>query len=166
MTRWPYTIVCGVFQQVRDRGETRVSSVLPSTREGLTEVPLFAGCSRRELARIARIGTPLTLADGTRLATQGRRGLEFVLLISGRARLLIDGETIDEIGPGDQVGGLSILSSSPALASVVADGEVQVRVYNCREFYELIDLASPIAWRLLVRLASERHPRVALALTA
>ncbi len=166
ITRRVYTVVYDVFHQVRDRREIRVSSAVLPTIEGLAGLPLFAGCSRRELTRIARLGTPLTLAGGAVLARQGAQAREFILLTNGRANRCIDGGVVDQIGPGDHIGGRSILSHVPAVASVVADGEVEVRVFETRELFGLIDIASPIASRLLAQAESDRPLVDDLALTA
>ena len=51
--------------------------------ELLRSVPLFEGCSRRELAQIAALADELDLPEGRELTQEGARGKEFVILVEG-----------------------------------------------------------------------------------
>jgi CRP-like cAMP-binding protein len=55
------------------------------------------------------------------IARQGEVGTGFFLVASGRVRVVRDGETIAQIGPGDFFGELSILDGRPRVAQVIAD---------------------------------------------
>ena len=51
--------------------------------ELLKSVPLFAGCSKAELRRLASIADEIDLREGTVLTREGRTGHEFFVLIDG-----------------------------------------------------------------------------------
>ena len=128
------------------RAPTRVT-------DSLRAIPLFSGCSRRELAEVARLGTVVEVRDQATLAVQGRPGQEFVLVMAGHARCLIDGAEVATFGPGDYFGELALLDGGPRTATVVADGDGQFLVLDRREFDHLLDLVVPVAKKLLVQLA-------------
>ena len=55
--------------------------------ELLKRVPLFAQCSRAELAQIALLSTELNLPAGRTLMKEGEPGREFIVLAEGQALL-------------------------------------------------------------------------------
>jgi CRP-like cAMP-binding protein len=121
--------------------------------DSLRTIPLFSGCDRRELSQVARLGTVVEVRDRATLTVQGRPGHEFVLVMAGRARCLIDGTEVATFGPGDYFGELALLDGGPRTATVVADGDGRCLVLDRREFYDLLDLVVPVAKKLLVELA-------------
>jgi CRP/FNR family transcriptional regulator, cyclic AMP receptor protein len=119
----------------------------------LAEVPLFAGCNRRERGQIARLGTPVVVPAGTKLTVQGRSGSEFMLLLKGRARCLVDDVEVSVLGPGDFFGELALLEAGPRTATVIAESEVELLDLDQREFYGLIDTVPSISRKLLQVMA-------------
>ena len=55
--------------------------------ELLKNVPLFAGCTKTELRRLASIADEIDLREGTVLTREGRTGREFFVLIEGTVRV-------------------------------------------------------------------------------
>jgi len=55
--------------------------------ERLKEVPIFEGCSHRQLRSVARIARIFDVAAGTILAQAGEPGDEFFLIMDGSARV-------------------------------------------------------------------------------
>ena len=54
--------------------------------ELLRSVPLFSGCSQKELGQISAIADELYQPDGTTLIDEGTRGREFFVLVRGDGR--------------------------------------------------------------------------------
>ena len=119
----------------------------------LGAVPLFAGCTRRELGQIARLGTNVSVNAGSALTTQGRVGLEFMLVIDGQARCLIDGVEVGVYGPGDYFGELALLDGGPRAATIVAITDMNLLVLDRGEFFQLLDEAPSITRKLLITMA-------------
>ena len=59
----------------------------------LSQVPLFANCSRKELREIANLGTPVDATRGTILTDEKEVGSEFFLLLDGEAVCKVRGRT-------------------------------------------------------------------------
>ena len=110
--------------------------------EMLQKVPLFSACNTSELRKIANLGTPLSVADGTKLTEQGKPAFEFFLMIDGKARCEIDGQKAAESGPGDFFGEMALLDKGPRHATVTTEGPVEVLVLSANEFGGLLN-ASP-----------------------
>ena len=119
----------------------------------LASVPLFAGCNRRELGQIAGLGTEVHRSAGAVLTEQGRVGLEFMLILEGHARCLIDDVEVGVYGPGDHFGELALLDGGRRAATIVATTDMELLVLHRGEFFQLLDSAPSIARKLLVTMA-------------
>lgn len=124
----------------------------------LRGVPLFSGCTIKELREIANIGSHIEVPHGEVLTEQGKLGREFFLLLEGKARCLIDGTEVARFGPGDFFGEMALLEHGSRHATVVADGPAKLLVLDGREFRSLLD-ASPSITRKLLSVLAERERR-------
>jgi len=130
--------------------------------EMLAAVPLFSECSKAELRAIANLGTLVNAPDGQALTKQGMPGLEFCLLLSGKARCLVDGDLVATLGSGDFFGEMALLDRGPRHATVIADGPVELLVLNAAEFSELLDRAPSISRKLLRSFAARERQNASL----
>lgn len=112
-----------------------------------------------ELAELLSLSTPATITTGQPLTTQDRLGREVVVIVSGTASVLRYGEQIAEVGPGDIIGEMSILTGKPRNASVVANETISAYVLSAREFTSLLDrkpaLYNKIAVNAVKRLSAK-----------
>ena len=122
--------------------------------EELAAVPLFSACNKTELRRVARLGTEISVSDGTVLAEQGKAGFEFCLIEDGKVRCLVDGKQVATLGAGDFFGEMALIDRGPRVATVVAEGPVQLLVFDAREFGTLLDAAPAIANKVLQSFAA------------
>ncbi|MGH2931634.1 MAG: cyclic nucleotide-binding domain-containing protein, partial [Gaiellaceae bacterium] len=70
----------------------------------ISQVPLFANCSKGELQEIAAIADEIDIAEGKELTTEGSPGREFFVIIEGTASVAQHGDEINDLGPGDFFG--------------------------------------------------------------
>ena len=127
----------------------------------LRGVWLFERCTKKELAAIARMATPVIVEPGRVLAKEGHPGHEFVVVVEGTASATSRGEEVGQVGPGSFFGELALLDGGPRTATVRALTPMLVLVLDRSEFNELVDRSIPsVARRMLVtiaeRLRSER----------
>lgn len=94
------------------------------TRERVTELlsqtRLFAGVDAEDLARIADRVQELAVPADRVIARQGEIGTGFFIVASGSVRVVRDGETLADLGPGEFFGELSVLDGKPRNAQVVS----------------------------------------------
>jgi CRP-like cAMP-binding protein len=119
----------------------------------LAGVPLFAGLSKKELGQIARLVTETEISPREFLAYEGEVGREALVILAGRATVRRNGRKVAEIGPGDVVGEMSLLTNLPRNASVRADTFVAALVMNQHEFGELIDAHPQVGVKILKTVA-------------
>lgn len=86
----------------------------------LAKVPMFSGCSKRELAVIARAAKEVSHRQDTVIAREGERGIGLFLILEGECRVSIGGKTKAKLGPGDFFGEVALLDGGPRTATVTA----------------------------------------------
>lgn len=104
--------------------------------------------TRSELAVIERFGTGTTIDAGDVFVAQGTVGREVILIVSGSAVVSRDGDEIAVVGPGDFVGERALLLGATRNASLIATTDLEVEVYNVREFRSLLAASATLAIKL------------------
>src|SRR5688572_6662630 len=87
----------------------------------LSAVPLFSGLSRKELGEIARNVTEVEMSPGEYLAFEGETGHQAMVILAGQVTVRKKGRKVAELGTGDVVGEMSLVTNKPRNASVRAD---------------------------------------------
>ena len=121
--------------------------------ELLKDVPLFAACTKAELRRLASIADEIDLREGTVLTRQGRPGREFFVLIEGTVRVDKGGRKVADLGPGDWLGEIALLTKAPRTATVTATSPVRSLVITEREFRQTVAEVPSIAMKVLTCVA-------------
>jgi CRP/FNR family cyclic AMP-dependent transcriptional regulator len=128
----------------------------------LRRVPLFAGCSKRELGEICTLTDEVSLPEGATLITEGKQGHEFFVLVDGRVVVSRSGRKVKDLADGDFFGEMSLVSSRPRNATVTATSPVRVLVVHEQAFRRLLHDSPSIQLKVLQTLA-DRAAENALA---
>jgi CRP-like cAMP-binding protein len=118
-------------------------------------VPLFEHCSKKELEHIALIADELDFPAGRTLITEGERGREFFVIVSGEVEVRRNGRKIDTMGPGSFAGEMALLSKAPRNATVTAVTPIDVLVIIDRAFVSLLENNTEL-WLKVTRALAER----------
>jgi CRP/FNR family transcriptional regulator, cyclic AMP receptor protein len=121
-------------------------------------VPLFAECSKKELAEVAGIADEIDLREGKELTTQGKPGREFFVLVEGSADVKKGNRRVNQLGPGDFFGEISLIKQSPRTATVLATSPVRALVITDRSFRSLLDHQPQIQGKVMSALAARLGP--------
>jgi CRP-like cAMP-binding protein len=117
--------------------------------ELLSRVPLLARCSKTELARVATLADLVEFQEGETLMREGKPGSEFFVIVDGYAAVTKDGSRLAELGAGDWVGEIALLSDVPRTATVVAGSPLQTLVLTRPGFSALIHDVPSIGTKVL-----------------
>ena len=120
-------------------------------------VPLFSGCSKAEHQKIAALADELDLGDGATLIREGERGREFIVIVDGSVRVTRGGKNVRELGAGDFIGEIALVSDVPRTATVTATSPVRLLVITDRAFRGLIEQMPSIATKVLQSLGQRLH---------
>jgi CRP/FNR family transcriptional regulator, cyclic AMP receptor protein len=100
----------------------------------LRSIGLFESLSRDERRTIAQHAEEIDVAEGTELVRQGEFAYEFFVIQDGTADVLRDSERIAELGPGDFLGEMGIVSQAVRNATVVTTSPASVVVMTSQDF--------------------------------
>ena len=127
----------------------------PKAIEMLAQRPLFAGLSRKELESVSQLGVTLDVSANQVLTKEGAIGQEAFLIVSGNAHCTVGDQVgVASLGPGDLFGEMSLLDGARSSATVVADTDMTVTVFERSEFIRLVEASPAIAMKLLAAMAA------------
>ena len=129
----------------------------------LAAVPLLQGLSKKQLSRLYREATIVNHGAEHTVVTQGHAGHGFHFIRSGVARVVRNGQKIDEMGPGEFFGEFALIDSGPRTATVITNTPLEALVISRSDFKRLVHDHPALAWRLLEhitgRLREERNAK-------
>ncbi|MEO5724479.1 MAG: cyclic nucleotide-binding domain-containing protein [Ilumatobacteraceae bacterium] len=121
--------------------------------EHLKNVPLFRGCSQRELEKVAKAGEEVTMSAGSLIVDQGQTGREAFVVLSGTVAVKRNGKKVASLGPGTVVGELSLLDHGPRTATVICETDCSLLLLSQRHFTAVLDEVPALSHKLLASLA-------------
>ena len=113
------------------------------------DIPLFAGCTGREIRRIDRLATSVTIDAGRVLFRRGEIGRQCFVILEGEATVdTIDGPVM--VGRGAVIGELALLAPNGRnTATVTTDTDLDALVFTRTEFRQLMSSLPTVAHRIL-----------------
>lgn len=127
------------------------------TDERLRGIPIFSELSKKELRAVSRLMTEIDVKEGRALTREGEVGREFMIIVEGSAVVRRGGRKIAELGKGDFLGELAVLSGAPRTADVIATSDMKLETLNRREFMSLLDESAAIAKKILIGAVKRLH---------
>jgi CRP/FNR family transcriptional regulator, cyclic AMP receptor protein len=140
------------------------SSASSGGRTDVRRLPLFAGCSPRDLRKLDNLGTQVSVRPGQELLVEGRRGAEVILVLHGEAVCDVAGREVARFGAGHFFGEIAALDGRPRTATVKALTDMDVLVLDRGEFDRMFDLSPEVARRVLTAMAQRLRAADDLAL--
>ena len=128
-----------------------------TTIAALASIELFTGLSKKELAAIDRLMTPIDIKAGKEVIKEGMAGREAFIIVEGTASVWREGKLIASVGSGAVLGEVALLANRTRTATVKAETAMTVEVLNRREFEQLLDQSPAITRKLLVATAKRVH---------
>ena len=120
--------------------------------ELLKRVPLFAGCSRKELGEIALVADEIDVRAGKVLTREGDSGREFFVLVDGAADVRRKGRKVRTLEPGDFFGEIALVSKQPRTATVSITAPATLLVVTDRAFRGLMERMPSMQVKVLTAL--------------
>ena len=114
----------------------------------LRRIQLFDGLSRKQRKLLAIWVDEVDVPPGKVLCCKGKTADEFFVIEEGTAKVVRDGQYLDELGPGDFFGEMGLLENAPRNADVIAETPVTLLVLRGPALKELERDAPALARRL------------------
>ena len=118
----------------------------------LGRVPLFAHCTRKELAFIARKGDEIDVPAGKTLITQDRPSDAFYVQLEGESEVKIGGRRRRVMKPGDFFGEISMIDRGPGTATVITLTPSRLFVMSHVQFRDAIKASDPLMVKVLTAM--------------
>ncbi len=122
--------------------------------ELIKRVPLFAGCSKKELQEIAALADELALPEGRKLTSEGATGKEFVVIVQGAADVRRKGRKVNALRAGDFLGEIALITGAPRTATVTTTMPTRVLVITAQAFRSLLRRTPSLQLKVLEALAA------------
>jgi CRP/FNR family cyclic AMP-dependent transcriptional regulator len=137
----------------RDQGSLPAMAARPKALD-LKSIWLFSSCTGSELRKIRSSLDEIEVPKGKVLVEEGRIGLEFFLIVTGKAAVTRNGKKVATLGPGDYFGELALLDRRPRSATVTSETDLDVLVLSQRQFNGLLQSVPTIGRKMLSAMAS------------
>lgn len=123
----------------------------------LRQLHVFDGLSRKQRRLLASRADELEVSPGKMLCSKGETAHQFFVIEDGTAKVVRDGQYLDELGPGDFFGEMGLLDNAPRNADVVAKTPLRLMVLSGRALRDLEREAPGFARRLSRSVEQRRH---------
>ena len=114
----------------------------------LRSVPLFGGCSDKELSFIASRADEVDLPQGKVLTEKGKSGGDFFIILEGKAEVEAAGGK-RTLGPGDFFGEIALIDNGPRTATVKTATPMRCLVLGHSQFRDVLHQNGEIAVKIL-----------------
>jgi CRP-like cAMP-binding protein len=132
----------------------------------IADLELFADCTKAELRQIRSLTTYVQVPKDQVLMHEGSAAHEFIIIDSGTARVSRSTgngvATVAEVGSGEFLGEMALLSGTPRTATATATTDLGVLVSSANEFRSILRIAPSVADKVL-RASQDRAASLALA---
>lgn len=120
----------------------------------LRNIPLFAGCSDKDLEHIAKASDVIEMNEGDIIVTQGQTGREAFIILDGAVVITRNDQKVATLDRGDMIGELSLLDHGPRTATATAGTKVKLLVLGQRNLWGVMEQVPSIAQHMLASLAT------------
>jgi CRP/FNR family cyclic AMP-dependent transcriptional regulator len=128
--------------------------------ELIRHVPLFSKLSKSGLNEVASIADEIDLPVGKELTREGERGREFFVILEGSADVIQKGKRIRQLGEGDFLGEIALVTKQPRTATVTTTTPIRALVITDRDFRRLLNDSPSIGQGVLEALAERLAPEL------
>ena len=125
--------------------------------ERLHAAPLFSGCDKKGLERLASAIDTVDVAAGKTLIRQGAVHHEAFVIETGEADVHIDGEHVATIPAGEVIGEIGMLTRLPASATVTAKTDMTVMTIPHQRFEAIAQDTPGMGIAIAKELAQRLH---------
>ncbi len=131
--------------------------------KALSQVPLFASCTPRELAFIASHADEVAVPAGKELTKQGKLGHTFYVMLEGEAKVEIDGKVRGTLKKGDFFGEISMLDRGEGTATVTTTKPSKLMVMSHSQFRDVMKTHDGILVKVLSAMADRLRQDLSIA---
>src|SRR4051794_41954430 len=92
----------------------------------LGQIPLFSDLSEDDLGALATYADEVTVSEGKHLVDEGGYAYDLFAIVEGTAQVIVSGDVVAELGPGDFFGEAGVLEKQQRNATGVAESRMRL----------------------------------------
>jgi CRP-like cAMP-binding protein len=124
----------------------------------LAKIPLFGDLSEEDLAAVATYADEVTVSEGKHLVDEGGYAYDLWAIIEGNAQVIVGGEVVAELGPGDFFGEAGVLEKQQRNATVVAKTRMRLVTLTGWDLRRMRKQLGPVMEKLEQAVDQRRQP--------
>ena len=125
----------------------------------LRQIPLFSDLSEDDLKALATYADEVTVSEGKHLVDEGGYAYDLFAIVEGTAQVIVHGEVVAELGPGDFFGEAGVIEKQQRNATVVAKTRMRLVTLTGWDLRRMRKQLSSV-WEKLEKAIQERSPSV------
>lgn len=94
--------------------------------EVLVKVKVLTSLENYERSQVADMLEGVDFAGGENIITEGEEGHDFYIILTGKVKVTIKGDEVNQLGVADYFGEIALIKNEPRAATIVADGPTSV----------------------------------------
>jgi CRP-like cAMP-binding protein len=145
--------IAWTFTPTADGRRRHARASIADRMAALSQAPLFAELSRRNLRRIADACGVASFGPGRQIVKEGVEGSVFYVILEGTAKVVRGTRTVRRLVAGEFFGELSVLVGTPRTASVVSETPIRCLSLSSRNLRSVLSQEPGIALKVLEHVA-------------
>ncbi|HEX4717995.1 MAG TPA: cyclic nucleotide-binding domain-containing protein [Thermoleophilaceae bacterium] len=124
----------------------------------LRQIPLFSDLSEDDLNALATYADEVTVSEGKHLVDQGGYAYDLFAIVDGTAQVIVGGDVVAELGPGDFFGEAGVLEKQQRNATVVAKTRMRLVTLTGWDLRRMRSQLGPVMEKLEAAIEQRRQP--------
>jgi len=106
--------------------------------ETLQKINLFKSLTYKETSQLLEIITVENCKEQVTLVKQGEAGEEMYVILKGEVNVIIDGQNVTQLKPGNYFGEMSLIDKNPRSATVISQSACRLMKFKREELFLLL----------------------------
>jgi CRP/FNR family cyclic AMP-dependent transcriptional regulator len=124
----------------------------------LGRIPLFSDLAEDDLNALATYADEVTVSEGKHLVDEGGYAYDLFAIIDGQAQVIVGGDVVAELGPGDFFGEAGVLEKQQRNATVVAKTRMRLVTLTGWDLRRMRRQLGPVMEKLKAAIEHRRNP--------
>jgi CRP-like cAMP-binding protein len=124
----------------------------------LAQIPLFSDLSEDDLNALATYADEVTVSQGKHLVDEGGYAYDLFAIVEGTAQVIVGGDVVAELGPGDFFGEAGVLEKQQRNATVVAKTRMRLVTLTGWDLRRMRKQLAPVMEKLEQAVEQRRQP--------
>lgn len=124
----------------------------------LGQIPLFSDLTQDDLAALATYADEVTVSEGKHLVDEGGYAYDLFAIVEGQAQVIVGGDVVAELGPGDFFGEAGVLEKQQRNATVIAATRMRLVTLTGWDLRRMRRQLAPVMAKLEQAIEQRRQP--------